>query len=173
MYFRTLEDAYKKFLKEHQVDYKDDNNFIYNYNGISRKNFISRQGRYNYRGIYKLYMKNYYDENIVAQNLKITSFPNYPNLVSLDISDNYLKELPILEKLQRLNADNNNITYMLSQPNLFYLSINNNYIVDLDIQPNLVYLYIMDNELENIDFIMKQPALKEYADEGNRYDYEF
>ena len=71
-----------------------------------------------------------------------------------------------------LNADNNNLTYMLSQPNLIYLSVNNNYIVDLDIQPNLVYLYIMDNELENIDFIMKQPSLREYADEGNRYEYD-
>ena len=89
-YTYDISSPYKKFLKEHQVDYKDDNNFIYNYNGISRKNFISRQGRYNYRGIYKLYMKNYYDENIVAQNLNIPIYGvNLPNHFILAYMDEF------------------------------------------------------------------------------------
>ena len=107
-------------------------------------------------------------------NIKHLNFSYYPQLESLDISNNNfskldecahlkelfvafnkLDELPYFPNLKFLNADNNNISILETYLNLEEISIKNNILKIIKSQPQLNKLIASNNKIENIGTIDK------------------
>lgn len=163
----------KKLLEKYNVDYNDSRNFIYIANNARKNDYISSQT--DYVSILRLYYNFYkYTDINIRRNLegtahnnknsinfhlrkKISSFPIYPNLVRLSISDNLLTTFPIQPSLEDLHIQGNRLTSFPIQPKLKKLLIYDNQLTSFPIQPELIYLHIYRNKLISFP---KQPKLQ-------------
>ncbi len=138
-----------------KVDYTDPNNFIYRYENVDISS-VKNGDSFDIDKIYELYMR-YYELTDIDYGLEITSFPVYPNLKRLDISNNQLKTFPVQPSLEWLNIFNNNLTYFLVQPEMKICYITCNKLKHFPTQPELEWLTISNDIFLKIDI---QPKLK-------------
>lgn len=84
----------------------------------------------------------------------ISIFKNFPNLNILLLNNNYIDKLYNLEKLIKLEINNNFLTSFVDCPkNLMELHCKNNYITSLKYLPkNIQYLFISNNKIILDDF---------------------
>lgn len=138
----------KKFLENYSVDYDDPTNFIYVYNKDDISDFKTESGS-DYISILKLYMKCFYLEMIVCANIKITSFPIYPNMKSFYGPDNKLTSFPV-------------------QPSMNFFWGVCNQLTSFPVQPNMTHFYGQYNQLTTFP---AQPKMTNFEGEGNKLEY--
>ncbi len=139
----------KKMFKLIDLEYKEPKNFIYVMNNVKFSEIKDKSGKYNYDKIYDLYLKFLHENQIFCKNKKITSFPFYPYLEYLNISDNNLDNIPVLPNLKHLEISFNNIKHFKEFPKLEYLSIHEQKnLTKFEPQPRLKELRITYNNLK-------------------------
>ncbi len=126
-----------KFFKKYNIKFKDPTNFIYLYNNVHDIEQVYSNGIYDFQKIKNLYMKCFNTKSISCENMGITSFPIYPNLVYLNISYNKLEIFPSQPKLLWLYANDNRLTQVFKQPKMTRCRVNFNYLEYIDIQENM------------------------------------
>ncbi|QYB17375.1 dynein regulatory complex subunit [Pacmanvirus S19] len=77
----------------------------------------------------------------------ITTLPELPNLISLDIMFTDITTLPEMPNLKQLICSENEITHLPELPNVEYLNCANNQLTTLPELPNVVYLDCSNNRL--------------------------
>jgi hypothetical protein len=171
---------YKILIEYCQIDYMDPNNFIYKYNQI--KNY--KEIQHNYNALFILYMKDYYKDIIICENLAITSFPYYPNmtefhgynnqLTSFPIQpnmtefrgyNNQLTSFPIQPNMEEFRGEHNQLTSFPIQPKMKNFDGNNNQLTSFPIQPEMTYFNGVDNQLTSFPI---QPKMEEFYGHNNQ-----
>lgn len=94
-------------------------------------------------------------QHIFAQSSNLTNIPNlndFPNLITLDLSDNNLIQLNELPQcLEELILNNNNLTSLIYDlPNLKRLKISNNKITDIKLSNSIESAYLNNNPINSI-----------------------
>lgn len=87
-----------------------------------------------------------------ASNNKIKFIPFICKLEELDIYNNQLEELPPLLNLKKLYAFNNNLSIIPEFPNLEIMDVSNNKIINIVCGKYITHLYISYNNISNIKF---------------------
>ena len=93
----------KHFLHKYQVNYENQNDFIFITNKVNQKDYLIND-KWNYPSLFKLYMKHFYKEEIECNNRGITSFPIYPNMKKFDGRNNQLTSFPIQPEMIDFNV---------------------------------------------------------------------
>jgi hypothetical protein len=158
---------FKMFLDKYKVDYNDRYNFVYLANGVSKRQYII-DGIIDYQGVLSLYYKFYKYTNIrVSRNMlkcsvddgstdtfylrkPISSFPIYPNLTQLFITNNRLTTFPVQPKLKELHINHNSLVTFPVQPELVSLHIQSNNLTSFPTQPKLRLLIANRNRLTSL-----------------------
>ena len=122
--------------------------------------------------------------NLNLKKISVTSFPN--TLIQLDLSKNYIKEIPLemyskLPNLQKLNLETNQIQTLSSEickcSSLKYINLNYNQIEHLPdgicLLINLITLSVSNNNLRSIpnQIILLRKSLKYLYLNNNRISY--
>ena len=131
--------------------------------------------RFNYKNFYEIPIEYYNQIKVIKCNnnnlYNIDFIANFPNLIKLnasnnrikyipfiskleelDIYNNQLEELPPLLNLKKLYAFNNNLSTIPEFPNLEIMDVSNNKIINLVCGKNITHLYISYNNISTIKF---------------------
>lgn len=177
------DDIYKGYLDKYQVDYTDSVNFIYKANQVSQNSF-KRGNTWDWRGLMELYMKHFKETVINCEDIGITSFPIYPNMIEFyggnndltsfpvqpkmevfNASDNNLTSFPVQPRMEEFKASKNNLTSFPIQPNMTTFVADNNNLVSFPIQPMMNYFSANNNKLTTFP---RQPRMVSFSGVGNR-----
>jgi Leucine-rich repeat (LRR) protein len=90
--------------------------------------------------------------DISHNNITNISFHNNCILKELCIENNVVTEIPVLNTIKAILADDNNIKQIHSYPNLKILSVNNNKITSINDNPKLKSLQARNNRLLKIGY---------------------
>jgi hypothetical protein len=136
----------KHFLNKFHVNYTDPTNFIYLQNKTTIERYYTNNV-WNYPSLFKLYMKHYYSKNINCKNLKITSFPVYPNMTHFNGSNNQLTSFPIQPNMTVFYGQFNQLTSFPIQPKMDFFYGQNNQLSRFPSQPNMIRFEGNSNQL--------------------------
>jgi hypothetical protein len=160
-------------LDKARVDYEDPKNFIYLAGEISRNNFLPEgsfiqpfgdgpreiprrdDGDLDYESILGYYLR-FYGESVIkytsadpdrSVNVKITSFPVYPNMISCDLSGNLLTQFLIQPNMKMCVIQNNRLAVFPVQPLMENCDLTFNLLETFEVQPKMSGCVIMNNRL--------------------------
>ena len=107
---KYMQSIAKKLLSVYQVDYTDPTNFIYVYNHENINDFKHDIIGFDFKKIFKLYLKTYNLEKINYQSKGITSFPIQPKMNYCNLNGNQLTDFPIQPKMTNCYLEGNQLT---------------------------------------------------------------
>ena len=154
----------KYYLDKYEVNYTDPGNFIYKYNNTNINNFKNETG-WNYSGLFRLYMKMFNEYRIRCNNMNITSFPIYPNMIEFYGDNNKLKTFPIQPKMEIFSGDNNQLTTFPIQPEMIFFNAVNNHLSSFPIQPKMEVFNGDKNYLRSFPI---QPKMEIFSGDDNQ-----
>ena len=165
---------YKSYLEKYKVEYQDPGNFIYVINNTTPEQY-KINNRWDYKGLYKLYMKYFNNETIdystpldisdLSVSGNMTSFPIYPNMKNFIGRNNKLTKFPVQPRMEVFSGDYNKLKSFPIQPEMKEFYGNANLLETFPIQPKMIKFYGSANKLKKFPV---QPLMEIFIGDYNQ-----